>query len=122
MSLKCRGEASTAPHAQLTGAGSDPTPPPQGVSTPRYIDDKDIRVLNNLLDDLKKLDAYPPEERLELATTGLQDEPGDGDVLLEHPRGARAEQVNPTLSSIFLVEVAQILLHYYYNHELTSGS
>ena len=91
MSLKCRGAASTAPHAQLSGAGSDPTPPPSGVPAPRYIDDKDIRVLNSLLDDLKKLDAYPAEERLELAPTGHDEEAGDSEVLLDHPR---AEQVH----------------------------
>ena len=88
----------TAPHSQLTGAG-EPSPPP-GSATPHYIDDKDIRVLNNLLDDLKKLDAYQGEERLELEATRQRDsgegedllESRDGDVLLE-PKGSRTEQV-----------------------------
>lgn len=88
----------TAPHSQLTGAG-EPSPPP-GSATPHYIDDKDIRVLNNLLDDLKKLDAYQGEERLELEATSQRDsgagedllESKDGDVLLES-KGGRTEQV-----------------------------
>jgi hypothetical protein len=88
----------TAPHSQLTGAGE--RSPPPGATTPRYIDDKDIRVLNNLLDDLKKLDTYHGEERLELEATSRRDsaagedllESRDGDVLLE-PKGGRAEQV-----------------------------
>jgi hypothetical protein len=88
----------TAPHSQLTGAG-EPSPPP-GSATPHYIDDKDIRVLNNLLDDLKKLDTYQGEERLELEVTSRRDsgagedllESRDGDVLLES-KGGRAEQV-----------------------------
>lgn len=90
--------ATTAPHSQLTGAGE--CSPPPGAATPRYIDDKDIRVLNNLLDDLKKLDTYRGEERLELETTSRREsaagedllESGDGDVLLE-AKGGRAEQV-----------------------------
>jgi len=88
----------TAPHSQLTGAG-EPSPPP-GSATSHYIDDKDIRVLNNLLDDLKKLDGYQGEERLELEATSQRDcgagedllESKDGDVLLE-PKGGRNEQV-----------------------------
>jgi hypothetical protein len=87
----------TAPHSQLTGAGE--RSPPPGPTTPRYIDDRDIRVLNNLLDDLKKLDTYHGEEELELEVTSRRDsaagqdlESGDGDVLLE-PKGGRAEQV-----------------------------
>jgi len=88
----------TAPHSQLTGA-SEPSPPPSST-TPHYIDDKDIRVLNNLLDDLKKLDAYQGEERLELEATRQRNsgagedllEARDGDVLLE-PKGGRNEQV-----------------------------
>ena len=88
----------TAPHSQLTGAG-EPSPPP-GSATPHYIDDKDIRVLNNLLDDLKKLDTYQGEERVELEATTRRDsgaaedllESRDGDVLLE-PKGGRTEQV-----------------------------
>ncbi|XP_069700706.1 uncharacterized protein [Periplaneta americana] len=87
----------TAPHSQLTGAG-DPSPPP-GTATPRFIDDKDIRVLNNLLDDLKKLDNYQGEERVELGVTSRRGsaagedllEASDGDVLLE-PKGGRTEQ------------------------------
>jgi len=90
--------STTAPHSQLAGAG-EPSPPP-GTATPRYIDDKDIRVLNNLLDDLKKLDTYQAEERLELGATSRRDsaagedplESGDGDVLLES-KGGRTEQV-----------------------------
>jgi hypothetical protein len=82
----------------LTGAG-EPSPPP-GSATPHYIDDKDIRVLNNLLDDLKKLDTYQGEERVELEVTTRRDsgaaedllESRDGDVLLE-PKGGRTEQV-----------------------------
>lgn len=88
----------TAPHSQLTGAGE--SSPPPGATTQRHIDDKDIRVLNNLLDDLKKLDTYHGEERLELETTSRRDSAagedllvsGDGDVLLES-KGGRAEQV-----------------------------
>jgi hypothetical protein len=88
----------TAPHSQLTGAGE--RSPPPGATTPHYIDDKDIRVLNNLLDDLKKLDTYHGEEQLELEATSRKGsaagedllESGDGDVLLE-PKGGHAEQV-----------------------------
>jgi hypothetical protein len=88
----------TAPHSQLTGAGES-SPPPDSA-TPHYIDDKDIRVLNNLLDDLKKLDAYQGEERLELEATRQRDsgagedllESRDGDILLD-PKGGRTEQV-----------------------------
>jgi len=88
----------TAPHSQLTGAGE--SSPPPGPATSHYIDDKDIRVLNNLLDDLKKLDAYQGEERLELEVTSQRDsgagedllESRDGDVLLES-KGGRTEQV-----------------------------
>jgi hypothetical protein len=90
--------ATTAPHSQLTGAG-ECSPPPSSAA-PRYIDDKDIRVLNNLLDDLKKLDTYCDQEKLELATTGRRDsaageglhQSGHGDVLLE-PKDGPAEQV-----------------------------
>ena len=88
----------TAPHSQLPRAG-EPSPPPASA-TPHYIDDKDIRVLNNLLDDLKKLDTYQGEERLELEATSRRDsgtgedllESRDGDVLLE-PKGGPTEQV-----------------------------
>lgn len=88
----------TAPHSHLTGAG-EPSPPP-GSATSHYIDDKDIRVLNNLLDDLKKLDAYQGEERLELEVTSQRNsgegedllESRDGDILLES-KGGRTEQV-----------------------------
>jgi hypothetical protein len=57
-------------------------------------------VLNNLLDDLKKLDTRDGEERLELEANSRRDsaagedllESADGDVLLES-KGGRAEQV-----------------------------
>jgi hypothetical protein len=71
--------ATTAPHSQLTGAG-ECSPPPSSAA-PRYIDDKDIRVLNNLLDDLKKLDTYGGQERLDLAATGRRDAGADEGLL-----------------------------------------
>jgi hypothetical protein len=60
-------------------------------------------VLNNLLDDLKKLDTCHGQERLELEATSRRDsvaavdvpESGDGDILLE-PKGGHAEQVTDT--------------------------
>jgi hypothetical protein len=90
--------ATTAPHSQLTGTGE--CSPPPSAAAPRYIDDKDIRVLNSLLDDLKRLDAHSGEERLELHATRRGDsasgggvlQSADGDGLLE-PRGGHAEQV-----------------------------
>lgn len=83
--------ATTAPHSQVTGAGE--SNPPPGSAAPPYVDDKDIRVLNNLLDDLKRLDTCRGEERLELGPTAGEErlESGDGDVLLEPDR--RSEQV-----------------------------
>jgi hypothetical protein len=75
-------------------AGAGESNPPPGAASPRYIDDKDIRVLNNLLDDLKRLDTCRDEERLELGPTAGEErlESGDGDVLLE-PKDKRTEQV-----------------------------
>lgn len=105
----------TAPHSQLTGAG-EPNPPP-GSTTTHYIDDKDIRVLNNLLDDLKKLDGYQGEERLELEATSHRDsgagedllESRDGDVLLE-PKGGRAEQVTVRRYTDFSITKENIII------------
>jgi hypothetical protein len=92
----------------LTGAGE--RSPPPGATTPPYIDDKDIRVLNNLLDDLKKLDTRDGEERLELEACSRRDsaagedllESGDGNVLLESKDG-RAEQVTYSCHAGFFV-------------------
>lgn len=104
--------ATTAPHSRVTGAG-DANPPP-GAATPRYIDDKDIRVLNNLLDDLKRLDTCRGEERLELEPTA--GESGDGDVLLEH-KDRRTEQVTSTGA----LPVSTVMLMYDFRRRQTRG-
>jgi hypothetical protein len=90
----------------VTGAGE--SNPPPGAAAPRYIDDKDIRVLNNLLDDLKRLETCRGEERLELGPTAGEErlDSGDGDVLLE-PKDRRTEQV--TVSCV--VAVRLLYLH-----------